>query len=521
MTARLLENCADDLHSDSPSVARRVATSTRDLLGHNPFAQGLGRPVGRWPVVGHRFPAPLKDDKSETAQKYPSQQVPCADLRKTIRRGTRWARRAEGCSIEHTRVLCGYDIAKSGRYPAPVNRQTRSTPEPDILTIEPTMSNARPSTRLTINGVDLLTLQRPAGGGDEPLQFLPPDPAVLLPPDSPALLASTVPSHAMVGICSCGELGCNSLWAQVRRDGRQVVWEPDPHSPRRTLDTTYRFDLIAYLGSVDAAAAAVLACPDRPRRIARELRRQRDSLFGFDLHNPDFYYRLLDVGSGGNDRLLINVAGPAGVRQYFVPIPAELTDDEIIGGLRRFDPGQYRSAGSADWIRPPRPSRAAIPAAEPSVALAISASESTTLRLAFSGRMHEGSADYWDGNWLLTEMNGVVDGFRFDIAAALRSDEIERFRQGVEQLYERGSGQARLTSMEEWIELLITGGGSGRLEVSGFISGDRHRRRNRLHFVFEIDEQTFLPALLAELAAVESRFPVLGSADRPLPSGGR
>jgi hypothetical protein len=382
------------------------------------------------------------------------------------------------------------------------------------------MSNARPSTRLTINGVDLLTSQRPDGGGGEPLQFLPPDPAVLLPPDSPALLASTVPSHAMVGICSCGEPGCNSLWAQVRRDGRQVVWEPDPNSPRRTLDTTYRFDLIAYLDSVDAAAAAVLAWPDRPRRIARELRRQRDSLFGIDLYNPDFYYRLLDVGPGGQDRILISVAGPAGQRQYFIPISAELTDDEIIGRLRRFDPGQYRPAGSADWIRPPLPNRAAIKNADASVSFVISGSESATVRLAFSGRMHEDPADYWDANWLLTKLTGVVDGFSFEIDAALRSDEVERFRQGVEQLSERGSGQARLSSLEEWIDLVITGDESGRLEVAGFISGDRNRSRNRLQFVFDIDQQSFLTALLTELAVVESRFSVLGSAHRPVPPGG-
>jgi len=381
---------------------------------------------------------------------------------------------------------------------------------PDVLTIEPTLINARPSARLTINGTDLLSLQRPIGGGGQPLQFIPPDPAVLLPPDSPALLASTVPSHAMVGICGCGEPGCNSLWAQVRREGRHVVWEADPNSPRRTLDTTYRFDLIEYSDSVGAAATAVLAWPDRPRRIARELRRQRDGLFGFSLCNPDFYYRLLDVHLGAEHSILITVASPAGVREYFVAIPADLTDDEIIGGLRRFDPNQYRPAGSTDWIRPPRRSRAARQKAVPVVAFTVGASDSATVRLAFSGRMHEGFVDYWDGNWLLTQMSGVVGGFRFDIAAALRSDEIMRFRQGVEQLSERGSGQARLDSMEEWIDLLITGDGSGRLAVSGFIS-DRAGGRNRLHFAIENYDPTFLPELLGELAVVESRFPVLGA----------
>lgn len=394
-----------------------------------------------------------------------------------------------------------------------MNRQTGSDPVPDVLTIEPTLINARPSTRLTINGTDLLSLHRPigGGGGGQALQFIPPDPAGLLPPDSSALLASTVPSPAMVGICGCGVPGDNSLWVQVRRDGRQVVWEPDPTSPHRTLDTTYRFDLNDYLDSIDTAANAVLAWPGRPRRIARELRRQRDSLFSFRLYNPDFYYRLLDVLPGA-DNILITLAAPEGERQYSVAISADLTDDEIIGRLKHFDPSQYQRVGGADWIRPPDQSRVSRSDDAPSVAFTIGASESAAVRLEFRGRMHPDSTDYGDGNWLLTQMSGVVSGFQFDIAAALRSEEIKGFRHGVQQLSERGSGQARLSSMEEWIELIITGDGSGRLEITGFVSG-RRRRRNRLQFALEIDEQSFLPALLAELAVVESRFPVLRAPD--------
>ena len=392
-----------------------------------------------------------------------------------------------------------------------MNGQTGEGPAPDVLTIEPTMINGRPSIKLTVNGVDLLTLQRPAGGGGQPLRFIPPDPAVLLPPDSAALLASTIPSHAMVGICGCGEPRDNSLWAQVRRDGRQVVWEPDPTSPHRTLDTTYRFDLNDYLDSIGIAADAVLAWPGRSRRIARELRRQRDSLFGFRLYSPGSYYRLLDVRPGVHN-VLITVAGPEGERQYSVAISAELTDDEIIERLKYFDPSQYQQVGGADWILPPDHSRVSGSDDSPSVALTIGASESAAVRLEFRGRMHPDFTDYEDGNWLSTQMSGVVNGFQFDIAAALRSDEIKHFQRSVEQLSERGSGQARLLSMEEWIELVITSDGSDQLEVTGFVSG-RRRRRNRLQFGFEIDGQPFLPALIAELAVVESRFPVLGSPD--------
>jgi hypothetical protein len=48
---------------------------------------------------------------------------------------------------------------------------------------------------------------------------------------------------AMIGVCGCGEAGCGSLWLQVRRDGGQVLWEPDPDTPRHSIDRTWRFDL--------------------------------------------------------------------------------------------------------------------------------------------------------------------------------------------------------------------------------------------------------------------------------------
>ena len=149
-------------------------------------------------------------------------------------------------------------------------------------------------------------------------------------------------------------------------------------------------------------------------------------------------------------------------------------------------------------------------AAAASAAFTVGTSHLANVRIAFRGRMHEGSSDYWDGNWLFTRMSDVIGGFRFDLPAALRGDEVRRLREGVVMLHQRLSGEARLRSMEDWIDLLVTVDGSGRLVVTGSVAG-QPERRNRFEFVIENYDQTFLPPLLAELKVVESRFPVLGA----------
>jgi hypothetical protein len=70
----------------------------------------------------------------------------------------------------------------------------------------------------------------------------------------------------MIGVCTCGEPGRSSMWLQVRRDGDQVVWEPDPDLPTsgHTVDATWRFGLRRYLDAVDEAQRSMAGWETRP-----------------------------------------------------------------------------------------------------------------------------------------------------------------------------------------------------------------------------------------------------------------
>jgi hypothetical protein len=126
------------------------------------------------------------------------------------------------------------------------------------------------------------------------------------------------------------------------------------------------------------------------------------------------------------------------------------------------------------------------------------------------GRMHPNAADYWDGNWLVTPLEIRAGGFRGDIAAALRADELERFARELDDLHESLSGEATLESMETWLTLHVNVAPSGQVTVAG-TSTDQPGMGNRLTFEVNDLDQADLPGIIQALSGIGEAFPVLGS----------
>lgn len=221
-----------------------------------------------------------------------------------------------------------------------------AVPPVDELRIDTTVVGNSAHTLIFINDVALLELQRPDRRPDGsaypsgPKRFLPADPVDVLPPDTRALLPFHLPAEAMVGVCDCRESGCASLWLQVRRDGRTVLWEPDPLTVRSSIDTTYRFELTGYLDALDAGYRSTQEWETRPRRLARELRRRRDSLFGFSMGStPQSTAADLTWARAWPGVEHISI-GAVGEQRWFydVLVPDGLSDEHIIAGIQRLDP---------------------------------------------------------------------------------------------------------------------------------------------------------------------------------------
>jgi hypothetical protein len=130
-----------------------------------------------------------------------------------------------------------------------------------------------------------------------------------------------------------------------------------------------------------------------------------------------------------------------------------------------------------------------------------------TVRLI--GRMHPGSSDYWDGNWLISPISAHLGSVSAQLSAGLRVDELQTFRHGLEQMNQQLHGEAVLTSLEGWISLTVTCRPTGSLCVTGELVDDPGVG-NRLTFAISGLDQTDIPAMLTALSAIERAYPLRG-----------
>lgn len=117
--------------------------------------------------------------------------------------------------------------------------------------------------------------------------------------------------------------------------------------------------------------------------------------------------------------------------------------------------------------------------------------------------------DYWDGNWLVVDVHIRAGGFIGHCVANLRTDELQRFRNELAEVYEAVEGEAVLASLENWLALTVQCDRRGQVTVEGEAT-DRPGIGNRLKFSLPTMDQTFLPPLIEQLAACERDYPVVG-----------
>jgi len=125
------------------------------------------------------------------------------------------------------------------------------------------------------------------------------------------------------------------------------------------------------------------------------------------------------------------------------------------------------------------------------------------------GRSHPRATDYWDGNWLRSEVRIKVGGFLGGFEADFRSEEFARFLVELEQLYASLSGRAVFATLEEQLRLELDGDGKGHIELRGQ-ARDQAGTGHQLTFRLQLD-QTVLGAALEEMRSLVAAYPIVSA----------
>jgi hypothetical protein len=114
--------------------------------------------------------------------------------------------------------------------------------------------------------------------------------------------------------------------------------------------------------------------------------------------------------------------------------------------------------------------------------------------------------EYFDDNWLTTQISVSAGGFRGQFHASILTGELREFLTQLRLLYESLSGNAEFSTLEEQLHLLLTGDGNGQIELTGQVV-DQPGSGNPLHFGLRLD-QTQLGAAIRDLEAIVAEFPI-------------
>jgi hypothetical protein len=144
--------------------------------------------------------------------------------------------------------------------------------------------------------------------------------------------------------------------------------------------------------------------------------------------------------------------------------------------------------------------------------LVLKTDDGDDLTIEVLARMHRGSRDYWDGNWMISPITLRIGGFAGRIEAGLRMNELIDLREGLEQVLKRREGTAELKSLEEWLSLRVSFEPKLGLTARGEAVA-HHATGTKLVFRLERLNQSDLRVWIDQLRAIEEEFPLRDGED--------
>ena len=120
------------------------------------------------------------------------------------------------------------------------------------------------------------------------------------------------------------------------------------------------------------------------------------------------------------------------------------------------------------------------------------------------------SDDYWDGNWLYSNIEINIGFFTANYNCNLRTDEFSLFNEKLEQLLTGNTNESQFSSMEEGLLLNFKKELSGSFVLKGEAKSNENYKTS---LIFEIGtDYTQMEQLRISIYNLLQKYPVVGSA---------
>jgi len=130
------------------------------------------------------------------------------------------------------------------------------------------------------------------------------------------------------------------------------------------------------------------------------------------------------------------------------------------------------------------------------------------LKMWIAGYQYADAETYSDANWLAATARCEGHGSRVEVGGAfIHLDELKRWREDLEAFRESLVGVVELPTIEPELAVKIEGKKEKRGHLSCEVRLTGEHMTERHQYSFEID-QSYLPGLLAQLAAVFRALPI-------------
>lgn len=133
--------------------------------------------------------------------------------------------------------------------------------------------------------------------------------------------------------------------------------------------------------------------------------------------------------------------------------------------------------------------------------------EKAKVEIDIIAREYPNSFDYWDGNWVISNVKVEIPGYYVDFIASLRTDDIRDFLNDLKLMNKDLSGKAILKNLDSFIYFECEMDKLGHIEWSGetcYPTGSGAV----LSFEF-VSNQSYLDDLIKELENIISLYPVI------------